>query len=122
MPIDQGCLAEPGGKPDQALTPIEAKQMKNVQIIDGADNCSYSIYSFTDDEFSSVFTEPGQDVEFIEDVIARLGDDQAGKLLRPVWDRPVRKTEVVGIHGTLFYELTHKKRYYPTKKEEEIVT
>ncbi|MGA3242254.1 MAG: hypothetical protein ABSG03_38875 [Bryobacteraceae bacterium] len=28
---------------------------------------------------------------------------------------------VQGIHGTLFYQLTFKKRYFPTKRESEMV-
>jgi hypothetical protein len=96
--------------------------MKNVQIIDGANNCTYSIYSFTDEEFSTVFPEPGQNVEFIEDAVARVGDEHLGNILAPVWKRFVKKPEVAGIHGTLFYELGHKKKYYPTKKEEEMIT
>jgi hypothetical protein len=94
--------------------------MKNVQIIDGAENCTYSIYAFTDDEFSVLFPEPGQDVEFIEDAIARVGNDQLGKILRPVWTREVAKAGVAGIHGTLYYELLNKKRFFPTKKEREM--
>jgi len=95
--------------------------MKNVQVIDGADNCTYSIYAFTDDEFDMIFPAPGQNVEFIEDVIQRVGDDKVGELLAPVWKRVIRKCDVVGIHGTLFYELSKKKRFYPTKKEEEMI-
>jgi hypothetical protein len=95
--------------------------MKNVQVIDGADNSTYSIYAFTDDEFSAIFPQPGQNVEFIEDVIQRLGDQKVGKLLTPVWKRIVKKPDVVGIHGTLFYELSKKKRFYPTKREEDMI-
>jgi len=38
-----------------------------------------------------------------------------------MWARRVDKKQVVGIHGTLFYELGRKKGYYPTKKEAEAV-
>ena len=48
--------------------------MKNIQIIDGADNCSYSIFEFSDEEFSAIFLV-GQDISFIEDVVARLGEE-----------------------------------------------
>lgn len=96
--------------------------MKNVQVIDGAENCKYSVYEFTDGEFEKVFPAPGQDVEFIEDVIERLGEKQAGMLLAPVWKRIKRKAETVGIHGTLFYELRErKKKFYPTKREAEMI-
>src|ERR1700682_2025302 len=94
--------------------------MKNIQVIDGADNCKYSIYAVTDEEFRSLFPA-GQNVEFIEDVIARYGDEATGKLLKHVWERPVKKVDVVGIHGTLFYDLSWKKKYYPTKNDTEMI-
>jgi hypothetical protein len=31
----------------------------------------------------------------------------------------VQKRDVVGIHGTLFYELEEKKVYYPSRRDEE---
>ncbi len=96
--------------------------MKNVQIIDGAANCTYDVFAFTDEEFNAVFPLDGQDIEFIEDVLDRLGEDALGKILRPVWKRLVKKPHLVGLHGTLFYELLHKKRFYPTKKSDEMVT
>jgi hypothetical protein len=95
--------------------------MKNVQVIDGGLNTTYSIYQFTDEQFAKVFPEPGQDIEFIEDVIERLGKKEANKVFKGVWDRLIKKPDVQGIHGTLFYELTYKKKYYPTKKDCEMI-
>src|SRR5262245_6233124 len=96
---------------------------RNVQIIDGADNCTYSIYAVTDDEFALLFPALGQNIEFIEDVLQRLGEEGLVALLQPVWQRgEIIKTDADGIHGTLFYGLSHKKKYYPTKKEEEMPT
>lgn len=96
--------------------------MKNVQIIDGADNCTYSIFAFTEEEFKFVFPEADQDIEFIEDVIKRVGDETLGKIMKPVWSRVLDKKNVHGIHGTLFYELQFKKKYYPTKRDSEMIT
>jgi len=63
----------------------ELRSAKNVQIIDGATNCTYSIYAFTDEQFALLFPEEGQDVEFIEDVMGRLSPEQQGaRLLRGV--------------------------------------
>jgi hypothetical protein len=95
--------------------------MKNIQVIDGANNCTYSVYAVTDEEFVILFPEPAQDIEFIEDVIARVGDEKLGSIMRPVWGRPVKKSDISGIHGTLFYGLLWKKKYYPTKKDAEMV-
>ena len=93
----------------------------NVQIIDGAKNCTYSIFAMTAGEFKAIFPEDGQDIEFIEDVVERLGRRRAGPLLTRVWTRPVEKRCVQGIHGTLFYQLAGvKRRFYPTKKEKEM--
>ncbi|WP_427501686.1 hypothetical protein ACQE3E_23720 (plasmid) [Methylomonas sp. MED-D] len=44
--------------------------MKNIQVIDGAANSVYDIFAATDDEFALIFPE-GQDVSFIEEVMAR---------------------------------------------------
>ena len=96
--------------------------MKNVQIIDGANNCTYSIFQFSERQFTAIFPGKDQDIEFIEDVIRRLGDKQVGKLLKTAWNRALDKKKVRGIHGTLFYELAFKKKYYPTKINAEMIT
>lgn len=93
--------------------------MKNVQVIDGAVNCTYSIFAADDDEFAAVFID-NHDVEFAEDVVARLGEERASAVLGALWKRPVDKKSVQGIHGTLFYELARKKRFYPTRREAEM--
>jgi hypothetical protein len=91
--------------------------MKNIQVIDDAINARYGIYSVTNDEFYSIFPAAGQDIEFIEDVIERLGVDKAGELMGPIWERTVAKPEVRGIHGTLFYGLQEKRKFYEDKRE-----
>jgi hypothetical protein len=94
--------------------------MKNIQVIDGASNCSYDIFAMTEEEFWILFPDPGQDIEFIEDAIDRTGNDELGQIMRNVWKRPVKKPDVTGIHGTLFYELLWKKKYYPNKRSDDI--
>lgn len=106
-----------GKEPDWSIQ----MEMKNVLIIDGAENCEYAIYSMTQEEFAVVFPENNQNVEFIEDLVDRVGDDGVANLLTPVWGRGVRKSEVNGIHGTLFYQLYWKKKFYPTKNDMEMV-
>jgi hypothetical protein len=96
--------------------------MKNIQVIDGASNCSYDIFAMTEEEFRILFPDPGQDIEFIEDAIDRTGNDELGEIMRNVWKRPVKKPDVTGIHGTLFYELLWKKKYYPNKRSDELIT
>ncbi len=93
--------------------------MKNIQVIDGADNCAYDIFSISDEGFLKIFPN-GQDIEFSEDLFERLGEDVACKILEPVWKNRLAKTEVKGIHGTLFYGLQSKKQYYPNKRDDDL--
>jgi hypothetical protein len=94
--------------------------MKNIQVIDGAENCSYDMLAMTDDEFRIPFPAPAQDIDLIEDAIDHVGDDELGAIMRNVGKRPIKKPDVDGIHGTLFYELLWKKRYYPNKRDDDI--
>jgi hypothetical protein len=95
--------------------------MKNVLIVDGADNCEYAIFAMTEAEFAVVFPGEGQNVEFIEDLADRIDEAGCAKLFPPIWKREVKKPDVRGIHGTLFYQLAYKKKYYPTKNDREMV-
>jgi hypothetical protein len=95
--------------------------MKYVQVIDGAENCTYSIFAATDEDFTFIFPDE-QDIEFIRDFVKRVGKKRANEILKRLWTIPIDKKKVHGISGTLFYELDFKKKYYPTKKENEMVT
>jgi hypothetical protein len=97
-------------------------EMKNILIIDGAENCEYAIFAVTEDEFTKIFPADGQNVEFVEDLVERIGDDGIASLMNPVWKREVKKPNANGIHGTLFYELYSKKKYYPTKNDQQMIT
>jgi hypothetical protein len=91
--------------------------MKNIQIIDGAINATFSIFQATNEEYDIIF--PGRtDIEFIEEFVARVGDKQAVEVLSPIWERPILKLDVQGIHGTLFYNWLNRRQYYPETKRE----
>jgi hypothetical protein len=92
--------------------------MKNVQIIDGADNATYSVFTATDEEFATIFPQPGQDLEIVEDYVARVGEVSANKTLSGLWQRPIHKHDLQGIHGTLFYDFKEKAKYLPESKRE----
>jgi hypothetical protein len=92
--------------------------LKNIQIIDGALNATFSIFRATEDEFAAIFAAAGQDMEFIEDFTARVGDERALQILKPVWERPILKRDAQGIHGTLYYEYESKRKYLPKTKRE----
>lgn len=94
--------------------------MKNIQIIDGADNCVYDIFSATDGEFALIFAD-GTDVAFIDEVYAKGDRKLLDAAFDNIWKRRVKKSDAKGIHGTIFYELDKKKVYYPTRKDEEAV-
>jgi hypothetical protein len=92
--------------------------VKNIQIIDGADNATYSIFQAADEEFAQIFPNSGQYLEIVEDYVARVGEDQAHQTLTRLWERPVYKQNVQGIHGTLFYDYKGKAKYLPESKRE----
>ena len=92
--------------------------MKNVQVIEAATNSTFSVFQMTDEEFQRVFPAPGQDLEFAEDLFERLGDEAAEKLLSAVWARPVLKSGIAGLHGTLFYGFAGRRHHYPDSKRE----
>jgi hypothetical protein len=91
--------------------------MKNIQIIDGAANATFSIFQATDEEFASIFPE-GRDIEIADELIERLGDAEAERVLSALWERPILKREADGIHGTLFYDADERREFLPKSKRE----
>jgi len=94
--------------------------LKNIQVIDRATNCAYSIFAVSERAFKLIFPGDKQDIEFAEDFFRRLGNKKAQKILNPVWRNRLEKKNVEGIHGTLFYQLKTKKQFYPTKCESDL--
>jgi len=91
--------------------------MKNIQIIDGAVNATFSLFQATEEEFVAIFPD-GQDMELVEDLIQRLGDEASGSVLKRIWNRPILKRDALGIHGTLFYDNKHRRDHIPPSKRE----
>jgi hypothetical protein len=91
--------------------------MKNIQVIDRGLNCTFSIFQATDEEFALLFPEAGQDIQYSED----LDFDGVGDALDRIWERPIRKRDAMGIHGTLFYQLQRYKEWYPQNREDAVV-
>lgn len=95
--------------------------MKNIQVIDGALNCTYDVFSIDEDSFFLIFPND-QDVEFAEEFYDRVGPGIAQDIFDRLWDKRLDKKYLVGIHGTLFFGLMgEKKQFYPTKKESEMM-
>lgn len=91
--------------------------MRNILIIDGADNATFSVFQATEEEFCSIFPD-NQDMELIEGFIERVGDANATAILNPIWDRPILKRDAMGIHGTLFYDNERRRDCLPPSKRE----
>jgi hypothetical protein len=91
--------------------------LKNIQIIDGANNATFSVFQATDDEFAAIFPND-QDIELSYDFHERVGNERAQAILTPLWKRPILKREAKGIHGTLYYNWEHKRQDLPASKRE----
>ncbi|WP_339702830.1 hypothetical protein [uncultured Sphingosinicella sp.] len=91
--------------------------MKNIQIIDGAANATFSVFQATDDEFAAIFPN-GRDMELVEDLIERLGEEATGSVLGSLWARPILKRDALGLHGTLFYDNEGRREHIPPSKRE----
>ena len=108
---------------------------KNIQVIDGAYNSCYSIYSIEEKYFNLIFPNE-QDIEFAKDFISRVGKRKGNKILKELWESSgdkgilgIDKKKINGIHGTLFndYEdcdcgkdIRKKRKYYLSKKWEKV--
>ncbi|MEC5388219.1 hypothetical protein VVD49_20965 [Uliginosibacterium sp. H3] len=92
--------------------------MKNIQVIDGAENCVYDIFAATEEEFALIFPE-WEDIAFIDEVRDRGNTEALRRALGSLWGRRVPKRDAQGIHGILFYQLDHKKAYYATCRDKE---
>jgi hypothetical protein len=124
LSIDEGCTSyviSMVGKFDNRCLLLNCEEeprgqqsLKNIQVIDGAENCTFSIFQATEEEFSLLFPSVDQDIEFAEDLAERLGD--AVSVLSALWERPIAKQDAIGIHGTLFYDFGPKRHLFPTTK------
>jgi hypothetical protein len=99
-------------------SPELIRAVKNIQIIDGAENATYGIFQATDQEFAKIFPGPGQDIEIVEDFVSRVGDNEASRTLSPLWEKPIHKRHVQGNHGSLYYDYKERSKYRPRSKRE----
>jgi len=93
-------------------------KLKNIQIIDGADNATFSMFQATDDEFARIFPTMGQDMEVSEDFVQRVGEADANLILNAILERPILKRDVNGIHGTLYFNYQSRRQHLPTSRRE----
>jgi hypothetical protein len=94
--------------------------MKNIQVIDGALNCTFSLFQATEEEFLLIFPEPGQEIQYAEDIGELPNQDEIAIVLSRIWERPIRKRDANGIHGTLFFQLERYKLVFREKREDAV--
>ena len=87
--------------------------MKNIMIVDSADNCAYSVFQTTETEFGLLFPLPGQDIQFHDELPK---GKKAARALTEIWTRPILKKNVIGIHGMIFYLHPEKKPHFPKSR------
>jgi hypothetical protein len=61
-----------------------------------------------------------QDIQYAEDLAGLCQQDEINGALKRIWQRPIRKQDIQGIHGTLFYELQRYKKTYREKREDAV--
>jgi hypothetical protein len=77
-----------------------------------------NVFSATDEDHALLF--PGDsDIAFAEDFESRPEAALISEALARLWANRIPKAHVIGIHGTLFYELFEKRQFYPTRRDEE---
>jgi hypothetical protein len=91
--------------------------VKNILVIDAAQNCSFSVCAVEDDDFAILFPALGQDIEFTDDLTARIGEVEAGRVVLRSTTRRIRKKDAIGIHGTLFFGFAERRKHFPNKRE-----
>jgi hypothetical protein len=94
--------------------------MKNIQVIDGAQNDTNGIYAISDKLFSLIFPK-GTDVIFVADIKKKFGR-QGDRRFRSLWKRQVNKKSINGIHGTWHTDGSPvDPKYFPTRRESEVI-
>jgi hypothetical protein len=94
--------------------------LKTILVIDSANNCAYDCFGADDMLFSEIFPGESQDIEFIEDFLKRHPGEELDFLFDRMWRTPIPRQLIRGIDGILFYDLLHKKEFYPNKKDSDL--
>ena len=91
--------------------------MKNIQLIDRADNATFSLFQATQMEFDALLPD-GREMALIEDVVARLGEEATADLLARIRERPVLKRHALGLDGTIFFGWADRSHHIPPSGRE----
>jgi len=60
--------------------------------------------------------ESGGEMEM--DFVQRVGEAHANLIFNAIWERPILKRDVNGIHGTLYFNYQSRRRYIRASKRE----
>jgi hypothetical protein len=74
--------------------------MKN--IIDGATNCTFSLFQATDEEFELLFPEPRQDIQYAEDLAGLPRQDEIAAAYREKREDAVDRSAINAAQRRLF--------------------
>jgi hypothetical protein len=66
------------------------RPMKNIQIIDGAENSVYDIFQATEDEFAVIFPD-GANVAFSDEIFDRGDEQSLIALFTNIWKRRIKE-------------------------------
>lgn len=80
---------------------ITFERMKNIQVIDGADNSVYDIFAAIEEEFALIFPD-SQDIGFIEEVMEHGPEKELGEAFSCIWKRCIPKRDAMGITAYCF--------------------
>jgi hypothetical protein len=64
----------------------EGLALKNIMVVDGAENCVYDIFATPDDDFTLIFPQ-GTDIAFIEDIERRADAELVFEALKRTWSK-----------------------------------
>lgn len=76
--------------------------MKTIQIVDYADNATFSIYAIEQEKFEKIFPH-GKEIEFSDFFFDRLGEKKASRIYQELWTCRVDRKKIHGIDGTLYF-------------------
>ncbi|MFD1156215.1 hypothetical protein [Undibacterium aquatile] len=78
--------------------------MKNIQIIDGADNSVFDIFAAAEEEFSLIFAD-GHDVAFIDELMASGPESELDDAFNRIWTRRIPHARCNGYPRHSFFRV-----------------
>lgn len=97
--------------------------MKNILVIDSADNCAYDIYACSDQDFWRLFPDVRgdmSDVAFSDEFDYGGAQEAERNLWSRLWSNPVPKPLVHGLHGVIFYGFPERKKFYLNRQDRDL--